>query len=314
MREKIEQNQVIIYLITIIIAVFIGVNIQNIESLIDWLPIILAILMYSMFLQIPFNQLKQSFTNRRFMIALMISNYIVVPSLVALLILFLPADSAIIFGVLLVLLTPCIDYVIVFTQIGNGDAKLMLASTPLLFITQLLLLPIYIWLFMGKNFLSTLSITPFVESFLYLIILPFIFALVVQNLFTKSSTIDTIHQISNWLPVPFMALVLFIIIASQISHLLLNQQLLLQVIPIYVAFMALMMPLNILIGKIFQLNSTDKRTLIYSAGTRNSLAVLPFALALPKDMAIIATTVIVTQTIIELLGELVYVKITPKIK
>ncbi len=314
MKEKIELNQVSIYVVTIIVAILIGLNVANISILNDYLPVVLGILMYSMFLQIPFSHLKESFSHRRFITALLVSNYILVPIVVAVLIQFLPSETTIIFAVLLVLLTPCIDYVIVFTLLGKGDAKLMLASTPLLFITQILLLPFYIWLFIGEAFLSTLSIAPFLESFLYLIVFPFIAALFMQKFSSKNSVFNTFHKISDWLPVPFMALVLFIIVASQITQLTNNHQLLLQIIPIYIAFMIIMLPLNILVGKLFKLTSESKRTLIYSAGTRNSLAVLPFALALPSELAMIAATVIVTQTIIELIGELIYVQITPKIR
>ena len=313
MRDKIEHNQVSIYAITIIIAIVTGLMFPAIHILNDGLPLALGILMYSMFLQIPFADLKASFNNRTFMITLLVSNYIVVPLLVYVLIQFLPNQPAIIFAVLLVLLTPCIDYVIVFTQIGKGDAKLMLASTPLLFITQILLLPFYIWLMMGKGFLSSLSILPFVESFLFLIVIPFIAAVLVQTLSAKNTILNLTHQISNWLPVPFMAIVLFIIIASQITPIALHYEQIIQVIPIYIAFMIIMFPLNLLVGKLFKLTSESKRTLIFNAGTRNSLAVLPFALALPIDMILITTSIIVTQTIVELIGELVYVKLTPKI-
>lgn len=313
MRDKIEHNQVSIYAITIIIAIVIGLMFPAIHVLNYGLPLALGILMYSMFLQIPFADLKASFSNRQFMAALLISNYIAVPLLVYLLIQFLPNQPAIIFAVLLVLLTPCIDYVIVFTQIGKGDAKLMLASTPLLFITQILLLPIYIWLMMGKGFLSSLSILPFVESFLFLIVIPFIAAIFVQTLSAKNTILNLTHQISNWLPVPFMAIVLFIIISSQITPIALHYEQIIQVVPIYIAFMVLMFPLNLMVGKLFKLKSASKRTLIFSAGTRNSLAVLPFVLALPIDMILITTSIIVTQTIVELIGELVYVKLTPKI-
>lgn len=314
MRDKIEHNQVNIYAVTIIIAVAIGLIFPDVHILNNALPLALGILMYSMFLQIPFADLKASFSNRKFMAALLISNYIVVPLLVFLLIQFLPNQPAIIFAVLLVLLTPCIDYVIVFTQIGKGDAKLMLASTPLLFITQIQLLPVYIWLMIGKGFLASLSILPFVESFLFLIVIPFIAAILVQTFSAKNTMLNLTHQISNWLPVPFMAIVLFIIIASQITPIALHYEQIIQVVPIYIAFMVLMFPLNFLVGKLFKLKSESKRTLIFSAGTRNSLAVLPFALALPEDMILITTSIIVTQTIVELIGELVYVKLTPKIQ
>lgn len=312
MKDNIEHHQTIIYAITIALAVLLG-TLYDISSLDHLLPLVLGILMFAMFLQVPLTELAQSMQNRSFISALLLSNYGVVPCLTALLVLFLPDHPAILFGVLLVLLTPCIDYVVVFTSIGKGDAKLMLAATPMLLITQLMLLPIFIWLFMGSSFLMTLSITPFIESFIFLILLPFAVAVLVQKTSHRNVFMAKVHQLSNWLPVPFMALVLFIIVASQMTYIINDPRLLTIVVPIYIAFMVIMLPLNYLMGSFFKLSSPTKRTLIYSAGTRNSLAVLPFALALPSEMATIATTVIVTQTIVELLGELIYVKITPHI-
>ncbi|SHE15423.1 Uncharacterised protein [Chlamydia abortus] len=51
--------------------------------------------------------------------------------------------------------------------------------------------------------------------------------------------------------------------------------------------------------------------LIFSAGTRNSLVVLPLALALPEPLNGVASAVIVTQTIVELIGELFYIRLVP---
>ncbi len=49
-------------------------------------------------------------------------------------------------GVLFVLLTPCIDYVVTFSHLGRADA---LASTPALLILQMMLLPVYLGSFSG---------------------------------------------------------------------------------------------------------------------------------------------------------------------
>ncbi len=51
--------------------------------------------------------------------------------------------------------------------------------------------------------------------------------------------------------------------------------------------------------------------MLFSAGTRNSLVVLPLALALPEGW-ILATAVIVTQTMVELVGELFYIRFVPR--
>ena len=85
---------------------------------------------------------------------------------------FLPADQAVRLGVLLVLLTPCVDYVIVFCGLAGGASRRLLAATPLLLILQMLLLPVFLVLFMGSDLADVVEIGPFVEAFIVLIVIP----------------------------------------------------------------------------------------------------------------------------------------------
>ena len=141
------------------------------------LSLVIALLMYSMFSQIPFSSLKEAFANRRFLGALLTVNYIAVPIVVWLLTLFLPNHPPLLLGVYLVLLTPCIDYVIVFTALGGGNEKAMLISTPMLFMTQMLLLPFYLWVFIGQEAAEIVEVGPFLEAFLVLIVVPLVIAI-----------------------------------------------------------------------------------------------------------------------------------------
>ena len=50
----------------------------------------------------------------------------------------------------------------------------------------------------------------------------------------------------------------------------------------------------------------------FSAGTRNSLVVLPLALVVPGAIPLVPA-IIVTQTLIELLAELAYIRIIPRL-
>lgn len=75
-------------------------------------------------------------------------------------------------GALLVLLAPCIDYVVVFTHMGKGDARLMLAATPVLLLLQLLLLPFYLALMLDDGQPLNLAIGPFVQAFVAMIVVP----------------------------------------------------------------------------------------------------------------------------------------------
>ena len=52
--------------------------------------------------------------------------------------------------------------------------------------------------------------------------------------------------------------------------------------------------------------------MIFSGATRNSLVVLPLALALPAPLSLVPL-VVVTQTMVELLGMVIYVKAIPRL-
>ncbi|WP_245807788.1 arsenic resistance protein [Halobacillus massiliensis] len=274
------------------------------------ISIIIAFLMYSMFSQIPFTSLKKAFGNRKFIKALLMTNFIIVPIVVWLLSQFLPDNPALLIGFYLVLLTPCIDYVIVFTSLGKGDENLVLTSTPLLFVAQMVLLPLYLWLFMGKDASGIVEVTPFLEAFFGLIVLPLVVALLFQLAAKRGNFGKKVVEGSAWMPVPFMALTLFIVVASQVIKLPDYGNQVIKVIPLYIVFMAVMPVIARYIAVWFHLGTGPSRALIFSSTTRNSLVVLPLALSLPEIGNVVAA-VIITQTIIELISELVYIRVVP---
>ena len=58
--------------------------------------------------------------------------------------------------------------------------------------------------------------------------------------------------------------------------------------------------------------TTAARAVIFSTSTRNSLVVLPLAFAVPDSGPLVAA-VIVTQTLVELASEVVYVRWVPRL-
>lgn len=111
----------------------------------------LAFMLFVTFLQAPLAALGQAMRDLRFLAALLAVNFLAVPLLMAGLIQFAPADPLIRLGVLIVLLCPCIDYVVTFAHLGRADARLLLAPTPMLLIVQILLLPLYLAVFLGEE-------------------------------------------------------------------------------------------------------------------------------------------------------------------
>lgn len=312
-REQLEENQIWLYAVALAIGAGLGLRHPTFGASLEFfITPVLAVLLYGMFAQIPFLHLREAFANRRFSAALLTVNFVFVPILVWLLSRLLPQHPPLLLGVYLVLLTPCIDYVIVFTHLGRGNARLVLASTPLLLLAQMLLLPVYLWLFMGGQAAQVMSTGPFLEAFLVLIVLPLGLALVTEFWAKRRRSGAIWLEATAWLPVPFMAVTLLLVVASQIGRIEHYLPVVVRAVPIYVAFMVVMPLLARLTACAFRLDTQAGRALIFSAGTRNSLVVLPLALALP-DAWILASAVIVTQTLVELVGELFYIRLVPSV-
>lgn len=311
-REKLEENQLSIYIVTIILSVFVGLYWSE-SSILTWMvePII-ALLLYSMFCQIPFLALKQAFRDRSFFKALLFGNFVLIPILVWGLISVFPTAPIITLGILLVLLTPCIDYVIVFTHLGKGNSRAILAATPVLFVCQMLLLPLYLWLMIGKETLQIMEFEPFIRAFLLMIILPFLLAVMTQVAAKSTYQLGkTILDASSWMPVPLMALTLFFVVTSQIGLIQKHPDLLLKVIPLYILYAILAPFIGRFSARLFAVDVFNSRAVAFSISTRNSLVVLPLAFALPVPEGQLLAAVIVTQTIVEIVFELIYIKIIP---
>jgi ACR3 family arsenite transporter len=309
--ERLERNQIRVYAAALLLGAVLGLALPGLGSSLEVLVYpVLGVLLYATFLHVPFRELRRSFSNGRYMAAALALNFLVVPSVVWLLARLAPQDPAVLLGVYLVLLTPCVDYVIVFAGIGGGEDRLVLASTPALMVLQMLLLPFYLWLFMGAELIGAVEATPFLEAFLLLIALPLGLALVTQRGAKSNRAGERWAGAMGWLPVPFMALTLLVVVASQLPKIGDSLGRVVGVVPVYVAFLAIMAVAGAMIARAFGLATKEGRALVFTGATRNSLVVLPLALALPAAFEL-TPAVVVAQTLVELAGMLVYVRLVP---
>lgn len=306
-RGALEKHQVGIYLGTVLVAVAAALVAPGTHVLEAAINPALAAMLFVTFLQVPLAELGRAFARGRFLAALLTANFVAVPLLVAALVNLVPAEDLVRLGVLLVLLAPCVDYVVTFSHIGQADARLLLAATPTLLIAQMVLLPGYLVFFLGNDARTLVQPGPFVEAFVWLIAAPLALAAIVQVWAARSAAGKNMLAALTVLPVPATALVLFIVIAAVLPQLGSSWDAALRVAPIYVAFAAVAPLLGWITGRLFRLDTPAARAVAFSMGTRNSLVVLPLALAVPGAMPLLPA-VIVTQTLVELMAELVYVK------
>lgn len=307
-RDALEQRQIPIYFAAVALAAVAAWALPGTGLLERAINPALALMLYVTFLQVPVAELRRAFGQVRFLAALMVANFIVVPVLVWALLQFLPADPLLRLGVLLVLLAPCIDYVVTFSHLGRADARLLLAATPALLIAQMLALPGYLGLFLGEDAARLVQAGPFVHAFIWLIALPLALAAATQLWAARSPRGASASAWLGLLPVPATALVLFVVIASVLPQLGPATHAAWSVVPVYAAFAVAAPALGWLVARAFRLPAPAGRAVAFSAGTRNSLVVLPLALAVPGAIPVLPA-VIVTQTLVELLAELAYVRV-----
>lgn len=306
-RETLEEQQIALYFAAVAVGVLIALTVPGTGALEAAINPALAIMLFATFLQVPLAELRQALSDLRFLAALLATNFAVIPLVVAILFQFVPNDPLIRLGVLLVLLTPCIDYVVTFAYLGRADARLLLAATPALLIVQMLLLPAYLHLFLGESVTGLVRAGPFVDAFVWIIALPLALAGLVQLGAARIAAVRHAAGLLGVVPVPATALVLFVVVAAVVPRLGEAAGAAVRVAPVYLAFAVVAPLIGWMMARLFRLNAPAGRAVAFSAGTRNSLVVLPLAFAVPDGLPLVPA-VVVTQTLIELLSELGYVR------
>ncbi|MGC0370678.1 arsenic resistance protein [Microbacterium sp. SLBN-111] len=272
----------------------------------------LIVLLFATFLAAPFAELGRAFRDLRFLAAVLVLNFVFVPVLVFGLSRFVTHNQALLVGVLLVLLSPCIDYVVVFTRLAGGSASRLLAVSPVLMLAQLALLPVFLSVMAGPGVVGSIDMAPFVGAFLLFIVLPVGLAALTQWLGRRVRAARAVERTMDASMVPLLALTLAVIVGAQIDVVRTHVAELLVIAPLYVAFLVVAPVLGILVARMFRQDVAAVRATVLSGSTRNSLVVLPLALALPEPMAL-ASAAVVTQTLVELVGMIALVRVVPRL-
>ena len=312
-RLTLERHQVWIYLTAIVGGLLLGSAAPGIAPRFEALlwPV-LAALLYATFVQVPLLHVRDACRDRRFMLAILLGNFVLIPLLAWLVLQALPDDPALHLGVLLVLLVPCTDWFITFTQLGRGSTARAIAITPLNLLLQLALLPLYLWLMLpATDFSTALKTEDMLPAALLLIGVPLVVAALTERWVEARTERAVWRDRLGWWPVPLLALVVFLIAGAQVGTVLDAGPALLTVLPVFAGFLLVATLLALGLTKWLRLPMDAGRTLAFSLGTRNSFVVLPFALALPTGWET-TVVVIVFQSLVELFGMVFYLWWLPR--
>jgi arsenite transporter len=312
-----ERHQVALYLSALAVGAAVGLLVPGVAGPAQAaITPVLGLLLYATFLAVPFARLGRAARDGRFLLTVLALNFFVVPAVVFALSRLVAHDDVLLLGVLFVLLTPCVDYVIVFTGLAGGARDRLLAATPVLMLAQMLLLPGYLWAMAGPQFVPGLQAGPFLEAFALLIALPLAAAWLTQRAAARWTWGRAVDRTASAGMVPLMMATLAVVVASQAYDVGRHLGGLLAVVPVYVLFAAVMVGLGLVAGRAARLDGPGRRAVVFAGVTRNSLVVLPLVLALPASLGPeyrLAPLVVVTQTLVELVVMVVLVRLVPRL-
>ena len=255
-------------------------------------PFLFAML-FGVFLDIPLKDFTKGFSNFRFTRLTLLINFIWTPLLAYFLgAIFLNQEPALWIGFVMLMVTPCTDWYIVFTNIARGNVPLSASILPLNLMVQLILLPVYLLLFFGAS--GTFDVGMLIESIVYIVVLPFILAQIVRYLLSKWNSIEK-PGISFFTSaqIIFLSLAIFCMFASQGKLLLDNLMVVLILfIPILLFFVINFLLVRV-VGKIVKLAYGECTSLCLTTLARNSPIALAIAVVAFPNEPLIALALVI---------------------
>lgn len=173
-------------------AIILGLLLNNNKTLNSISPslttIFLALMLFALFLDVPLNEIKNSFNNIKFTSTSLIINFLWTPLFGYFLgNLFLYGNVDLFIGFFMLILTPCTDWYLIFTKMSKGNVPLSLSILPINLVLQLILLPIYLLVFFSSS--KEIEIIYLVNSIIIFIVLPLIASLIIKYLFRNKKVI-----------------------------------------------------------------------------------------------------------------------------
>ncbi|MBB3039407.1 arsenic resistance protein [Hoyosella altamirensis] len=217
-------------------------------------------------------------------------------------------------GLLLLLVTPCTDWYLVFTALARGHLGSAAALLPINLILQLLLLPVYVQLLGGEA--AMIDTRTLVEAVVLVLAVPLCAALVLRRLAAGSSAGSIVIASSARAILPLLYVAVFAMFAWQGSvvfdH---GGELLLLLIPLGLFFVVTPVVAQGT-GRILKLHADLRVTLTMTTVARNSPIALALAVAAFPDRPLIAVALVigplVELPVLAVLSQLVRVPATSR--
>ncbi len=286
--------------IMILLSILVGVGLSTVHVIENYAGTIvmpaLMLMLYGIFLTVPFREFISVLHHKRIVFVTLIINFVWTPLLAfGLGWIFLAEQPMLWVGFVMLMVTPCTDWYLVFTKISKGNIALSSALLPINLLIQLLLLPLYIYVFFDNY--EFVGMFPVVQGVLLVFLIPLLLAGITRLLsrveyfrFDLKDKAEAIFIKGN---IVFLCIAVIAIFASEASVLMSEIQLvLLMVFPLLI-FFASNFVLGSTLSRRMKLSHDKKVSLIMVTLARNSPIALAIAVvAFPEEPVIVLALMI----------------------
>jgi ACR3 family arsenite efflux pump ArsB len=281
----------------VIAAIFIGLGLGQIswfsENAVYLIVPSLMVMLYGVFFNISLHCLGNAFQNYKVTGLSLGINFLWTPLFAwGLGAIFLRDNPDLWVGLIMLMVTPCTDWYIIFTSIAKGDVTLATAILPLNLLLQIILLPIYLIIFAGE--MVNINAVFLLESVVLVLVVPLLLALISQRLIQRANLIwqKIIFKIGTNQTI-FLAIAIAAMFASQGQILIQRPDLLLKMLMPVLIFFGVNFWLGQLIGHLAKFSYEEVACFNCTTLARNSPIALAIATSSFRERPLIALALVI---------------------
>jgi arsenite transporter len=255
----------------------------------------LMLMLTGIFLHVPLRRFGDAFRHRRVAISSLAINFLWTPLLGSFLgWLFLRDQPALWIGLLMLLVTPCTDWYLVFTGIARGNVGLSLGLLPVNLVLQLVLFPVYLLLLAGA--LIPLDWRLVLESTAFVLLVPLLAAVVLRRAALRTRGSNWFGRVLPFVEssqILFLGVAIAAMFASQGSVALGNPRAFFLLLPPLLLFFAVNLGLGLLTSRLLKATYEDAASLCCTILARNSPIALAIAVVAFPEQPLIAVALVI---------------------
>lgn len=251
-----------------------------------------------LFFNVSIDHLLRGAKNKKYLSIAWAVNFILLPTIAFMISsIFVDQSSMLFVGLILYLVAPCTDWFLGFTKLADGDVDLNCALLPINLLSQILLLPLYLFLFTSRN--AHIEMDAFFNVLLHWVLYPFIFgqsirficAKIGSALFIKSTVIAERGMVLA------LAVLVFSIFNNNIQSLIGNLSILPITFLVVLFFFLIVYFLGGFISKKARLTRSEKASLIITSSARNTPLMLAISVGVFPNETVIQLVLILGMLI-----------------